>query len=348
MKFKTTKLLAFFVSIMVAIFTLVILLLLNNFHGNTFSRNHIVIIPILLFFVTYLLFYSIFKKYIYNRISVIYKSIYDLKHSVNNRFSKEESSIDMLLDVEEEVKQWVVNNSQEMEQLKKMEVYRREFLGNVSHELKTPIFNIQGYIETLIEGGIEDKKINKKFLNKAAKNIDRLSTIIEDLEIITLIENDKLNLKYEVFDVFELIREIVDSLEMRAEKHHIKLELENTDKRGFPVLADKERISQVLINLLTNSIKYGKENGRTLVKCTEDTYKIRVEISDDGIGIEKKHLPRLFERFYRVDTDRSRKHGGSGLGLSIVKHIIEAHEQLIKVKSEVGFGSTFTFTLSKA
>lgn len=348
MKNKTPKLLAFFASVVLTIFTIVVLLFLIFFSNYTISNSFLVFFPISLFLITYLLFYTIFRKYIYNKIKVIYKSIYDLKYSAKNRFSKEETYSDMLLDVEEEVKQWVLNNSLEIEQLKKMEIYRREFLGNVSHELKTPVFNIQGYIETLIDGGIEDKKVNKKFLNKAVKNIERLSTIIEDLEIITLIENDKLNLKFEVFDIYDLIGEIVDSLEMRAEKHNIKLELNKLNNTEYSVLADKERISQVLINLITNSIKYGKEGGKTSIACSEQLNKIQIDISDNGIGIENKHLSRLFERFYRVDTDRSRKHGGSGLGLSIVKHIIEAHEETIKVSSQVGVGSTFTFTLQKA
>lgn len=348
MKYKTAKLLALLASVVIAIFTIVILLFLNNFYDYAFHRTVLVVFPIVLFFVTYLLFYSLFKKYIYDRIKAIYTSIYDLKYAAKNRLRKEASSSDMLLDIEEEVNQWVLNNSLEIEQLKKMEVYRREFLGNVSHELKTPVFNIQGYIETLIDGGIGDKRVNKKFLNKAAKNIERLSTIIEDLEIISLIENDKLNLKYEVFDVCGLIGEIIDSLEMRAEKSKIKLELKGGSVNGINVIADKERISQILINLITNSIKYGKEGGRTTLNCFEDMYSIKIEVCDDGIGIENKHLPRLFERFYRVDTDRSRKHGGSGLGLSIVKHFIEAHDQKIHVSSQVGVGSAFTFTLQKA
>jgi len=347
MKNKTTKLLAFYTSLFLAIFTVVLFLSINIFYNSPINKNLIIFFPIVLFVITYLLVFTIIEKFIYRRIEVIYQSIYDLKYPRNKKIIKRPFKSDMLHEVEQEVKQWAVNNSLEIEQLKKMEVYRREFLGNVSHELKTPIFNIQGYIETLIDGGIKDKKVNKKFLNKAAKNIERLSTIIKDLEMITLIENDKLNLRNEVFNICNLIIDIIDSLEMLAKGSNIKLELIKGHKIDFSVIADKERISQVLINLITNSIKYGKEQGRITVDCHDMGDKIQIEISDDGIGIEQKHLPRLFERFYRVDTDRSRKHGGSGLGLAIVKHIIEAHNQTISVKSEVGKGSTFTFTLRK-
>ena len=233
--------------------------------------------------------------------------------------------------------------------LKDQENYRREFLGNISHELKTPLFTIQGYILTLVDGGaLKDKKVREKYLRRAAKGVDRIISIVKDLDLITQFESGIKTVDRSEFNIFDLVDNVFDLLEFESEKNNISLKLENKNNPLIYVNADQERILQVLTNLIVNSIKYGSDNGYTKV-IVEDFNKeqVIVRIIDNGEGIEEEHIPRLFERFYRIDKNRSRKKGGSGLGLSIVKHIIEAHNEQIFVKSEIGEGTEFSFTLSK-
>jgi two-component system phosphate regulon sensor histidine kinase PhoR len=232
--------------------------------------------------------------------------------------------------------------------LKDQENYRREFLGNISHELKTPLFTIQGYILTLIEGAMKDKKVREKYLKRAAKGVDRLISIVKDLDLITQFESGIKTVDKTDFNIYELVENVFELMEFESEKNNIKLQYENDNITPIYVYADQERILQVLTNLVVNSIKYGSNNGYTKVVIEDfNKEKVIIKVIDDGEGIEKKHLPRLFERFYRIDKNRSRKKGGSGLGLSIVKHIIEAHNEQIFVKSEIGDGTEFSFTLSK-
>ena len=238
--------------------------------------------------------------------------------------------------------------SSEINILKDQENYRREFLGNVSHELKTPLFTIQGYILTLLEGAMKDKKVRSKYLNRTAKGVDRIISIVKDLDLITQFESGIKTVDKSNFNIYELIDNVYDLMEFESEKNNTKLRIRNEINNSVLVYADKERILQVLTNLVVNSIKYGKENGYTEIAVEEyDKDRIIVRVIDDGEGIEEEHLPRLFERFYRIDKTRSRKKGGSGLGLSIVKHIIEAHQEQIFVKSKVGIGTEFSFTLLK-
>ena len=237
---------------------------------------------------------------------------------------------------------------EEINILKDQENYRREFLGNVSHELKTPLFTIQGYILTLIEGALKDKKVRGKYLRRSAKGVDRLISIVKDLDLITQFESGIKTVDKTNFNIYELIENVYDLMEFESEKNNTKLLINNKNITPVIVNADKERILQVLTNLIVNSIKYGKENGYTEVKVEEyDKDRIIVRVKDNGEGIEDEHLPRLFERFYRIDKNRSRKKGGSGLGLSIVKHIIEAHQEQIFVESKIGQGTEFSFTLKK-
>ena len=237
---------------------------------------------------------------------------------------------------------------EEINILKDQENYRREFLGNVSHELKTPLFTIQGYILTLIEGALKDKKVRGKYLRRSAKGVDRLISIVKDLDLITQFESGIKTVDKTNFNIYELIENVYDLMEFESEKNNTKLLVYNENNTPVIVNADKERILQVLTNLVVNSIKYGKEGGYTKVKVEEyDKDRIIVRIKDNGEGIEDEHLPRLFERFYRIDKNRSRKKGGSGLGLSIVKHIIEAHQEQIFVESKIGQGTEFSFTLQK-
>ena len=233
--------------------------------------------------------------------------------------------------------------------LKDQENYRREFLGNISHELKTPLFTIQGYILTLVDGGaLKDKKVREKYLRRAAKGVDRIISIVKDLDLITQFESGIKTVERSEFNIFDLVDNVFDLLEFESEKNNISLKLENNNNSLIYVNADQERILQVLTNLIVNSIKYGSDNGYTKVIVEDfNKEKVIVRIIDNGEGIEEEHIPRLFERFYRIDKNRSRKKGGSGLGLSIVKHIIEAHNEQIFVKSEIGAGTEFSFTLSK-
>jgi len=250
------------------------------------------------------------------------------------------------------IRTYIKNEEQrrsEINILKDQENYRREFLGNISHELKTPLFTIQGYILTLVEGGaMKDKKVREKYLKRAAKGVDRIISIVKDLDLITQFESGIKTVDRSDFNIYDLVYNVFDLLEFESEKNNILLELENNNNSVINVNADQERILQVLTNLIVNSIKYGSNNGYTKVIVEDyNTEKVIIRVIDNGEGIEQEHLPRLFERFYRIDKNRSRKKGGSGLGLSIVKHIIEAHNEQIFVKSEIGAGTEFSFTLSK-
>ena len=248
-----------------------------------------------------------------------------------------------------EVKKFATDKKLEIEMLKVREEYRREFLGNVSHELKTPLFTVQGYLSTLLDGAMNDKSIRKKYLERAEKGVERLIYIVQDLDMITKLEIGDLNLEVVKFDIVKLIQNVFDLLEMKASKKDILLLFDMKYNKPIQVLADREKIEQVLINLIVNSVKYGKEKGSTEVSIESLTdTKVIVRIHDNGEGIEKQNISRLFERFYRVDKSGSRSEGGSGLGLSIVKHIIEAHDEKIYVESEFGKGSEFSFTLEKA
>jgi two-component system phosphate regulon sensor histidine kinase PhoR len=230
--------------------------------------------------------------------------------------------------------------------MKENENYRREFIGNVSHELKTPIFNIQGYIQTLIDGGLQDENVNLKYLKRANLSVDRMINIVDDLEVISQLETNEDVLDLDNFNIVDVINEAFDQLEMKANNMNISLKL-SKESNSEIVYADRNKIQQVFMNLISNSIKYGKNNGVTNVRLFDMTDKMLIEVADNGIGISEEALNRLFERFYRVDKNRSREIGGTGLGLAIVKHIIEAHQQTINVRSTVDVGSTFSFILEK-
>ena len=249
----------------------------------------------------------------------------------------------------EELSDWADKNDREIARLKEAELFRKQYLGNVAHELKTPIFNIQGYISTLLDGALEDELINRKYLERAEKSIDRLINIVNDLETINRLESNMHRLNRETFDVVALAREIAEQIEMEADKRKIKIQVKGADNLPSPfwVSADKHFLGQVLVNLLVNSVRYGKEGGQTRIRFSDLLDKILVEVEDNGIGIAKSDAPRVFERFYRTDKGRSREQGGTGLGLAIVKHVIEGHGEHVSVRSEIGEGSTFTFTLRK-
>jgi len=253
----------------------------------------------------------------------------------------------ILEDVETEVDAWMEQSSRELEELERLATYRRRFIGDVSHELKTPIFNIQGFVHTLLDGALYDPEVNENYLKRAAKNIERLQSIVEELEVINKLESGQMVLDLQEFDLYALVQEVYTDLEMRAKERNIRFAFKEGASQHFQVRADKESIRQVLINLVHNSIKYGTEGGLTKVSFYDLESYILVEVSDSGIGISQENLKHVFDRFYRVDKSRSRDAGGTGLGLSIVKHIIEAHKQTVNVRSTEDKGSTFGFTLEK-
>lgn len=255
---------------------------------------------------------------------------------------------EIISEVTDEGSDWDREKTRQIDQMKQTERYRKEFLGNVSHELKTPIFNIQGYILTLLDGGLEDPSINRLYLERTEKSINRMISIVEDLETISRLESADLKLQVERFDIVQLAEEVIEQQEVRAANNKIRLKIKESPEKAVWVSADKKRIFELLSNLVINSIIYGKKNGETVISFLETGENIYIDISDDGIGIPEKDLGRIFERFYRVDHSRSRRIGGTGLGLAIVKHIIEAHNQTLNVRSSLKKGSSFAFTLKKA
>jgi two-component system, OmpR family, phosphate regulon sensor histidine kinase PhoR len=314
------------------------------------SLTDLVITFIITLTICFVVFYYLIERYVYSKIKLIYKLIHNLKLGKDLKDALGEYvSNDPINDVEQEVKEWARVKKIEIEALKQQEQYRREFLGNISHELKTPLFAIQGYIDALLDDdGLEDHDQVEHFLRKASKNVDRLSYLIKDIDVISKLESGEVPINFEKFDLSQLINEVIEQMEGKANKHQINLVFKGKYDNPTWVNADRDKVCQVIVNLIDNSIKYGKDGGTTYLKTFELHDQILVEVTDDGVGIEEKCLPRLFERFFRTDKSRSRQIGGSGLGLAIVKHILEAHQQTITVRSTEGLGSTFAFTLEKA
>ena len=293
---------------------------------------------------TFFILHLRLETFVFNSIKSIYR---DLTLLESASFNQSPITTDMA-SLSKEIDSYAKNKKLELEALKIREEYRKEFIGNVSHELKTPLFTVQGYISTLIEGAADDPKIRDKYLKRADKGVDRLIYIVKDLDMITKLEVGDANLTIETFNILETITNVFDLLEIKAEKKNISLLLDKDYPAPVMVHADRDRIQQVLSNLVVNSIKYGHQNGTTEISVEDlNSEKMIVRVTDNGEGVEAKHLTRLFERFYRVDKSGSREEGGSGLGLSIVKHIIEAHDEKIYVESKFGIGSEFSFTLQK-
>jgi two-component system phosphate regulon sensor histidine kinase PhoR len=309
----------------------------------TLSNTLIFLIPLVTGIFAYTIFYYIIKRFLQYRMSLIYRSIQNMDTEKRN-----DQTIDQLVaQGEQDVKEWKLKRNQEIEKLKEQAAFRKEFLGNLAHELKTPVFSIQGYIDSLLDGGMEDPAILKTFLERASKSTERMTHILEDLDQLTKLELERIPLDIRSFDLQELIKETYEALELIAKEKQFRLRIDTSDPYCY-VNADRNKISQVLLNLATNAISYGKDGGELCVSIVQidDTYNI--QFKDNGPGIEPQHLSRLFERFYRVEKSRNRNEGGSGLGLAIVKHIIETHGQQIQVNSNVGVGTTFTFSLQKS
>lgn len=300
----------------------------------------------ILFLSSYIVVHRVFLNYVEKRLNPIYKTIQNVTLS-KKKIRKSIDSEGFSENLDKEVKGWATSQTNEIRQLREMERYRKDFLGNVSHELKTPIFNIQGYILTLLDGGIDDPKINTLYLKRAEKSVNRMISIVDDLVSMSRLESGEFKLHIESFNILKLVEEVFESHEMLARKFRIKLEFDDSYNKPVKVSADKRRITEVLNNLIVNSIKYGRANGKTKVGFVDTGEMIMVDVTDNGIGIAEEDLPRIFERFYRVDKSRSRDSGGTGLGLAIVKHIIQAHHQSINVRSGLGKGTSFVFSLEK-
>ena len=298
----------------------------------------------LIFLISFLVIQYRTQIFLFNKFKELYE---DLEMLDSPKMNKSSISTDMD-SLMENIEEFAKNKKIEIESLKSQEQYRKEFIGNVAHELKTPIFTIQGYISNLLDGAMDDKTLLDKYLNRTDNSIERLIYIIKDLDLITQLESSTMNLNISSFNLIDLISDIFEQLEIKSKEKNIKLFFDKKYDKEILVKADKARIEQVITNLLVNSINYGSKNGSTEVSISDLTEdKLIVRVTDNGDGIDQEHLPRLFERFYRVDVSRSRSHGGSGLGLAIVKHIIDAHNENIYINSELGVGSEFSFTLQK-
>jgi len=344
LKLKKTYKFALKTSFLITVFlTLLMSVFLYLFY--TINILHILFFAFFTYSFSFLIIQYRVEKFIYKRINKIYK---DLTLLESTSFRRHSITTDMAT-LTRQIDKYAKDKKLEIETLKVREEYRKEFMGNVSHELKTPLFTVQGYIETLLDGALKDKNVAEKYLERANKGVERLIYIVKDLDMITKLEVGDLRLNVTTFDIVDLVKSVFDLLEMKAAKKKISLMFDMDYKQPILVKGDEERIQQVLTNLVVNSIKYGHQNGTTEISIEKlIKNKVIVRVTDNGEGIGKEHLPRLFERFYRVDKSGSRKEGGSGLGLSIVKHIIEAHDEKIYVESEVNVGSEFSFTLEKA
>lgn len=303
-----------------------------------------VLISFIIFGLSFLILQLRVRKLFFERIRQIYE---DLEFETDSLIKTSPIDSDMN-SFSRDLEEFVKLKRTEIETLKKEGIYRKEFVGNVAHELKTPLFSVQGYISNLLDGAMDDKELLKKYLKRAEKSVDRLTFIIKDLDLITQLESSTLKLKVTSFDIIKLTEEIIEDLEISASKRNIKIIFNKNYDKQILVEADKNRIEQVITNLVSNSINYGSEKGTTEISFESNVEKIIVKVNDNGEGISEENMPRLFQRFFRVDVSRSRSQGGSGLGLAIVKHIIDAHNENIYVQSTVGVGSEFSFSLKKS
>ncbi len=338
------RLLSFITALVIAIANALMILLIDKgwlISGVVFAVTFVII---------YWVYHYTLQRFIYRKIKLIYKFIYQTKATKREEYFYEnvlpQKSID---EVSDDVEKWAAQKKDEIELLKANEQFRKEFLMNPAHELRTPIFSVQGYIDTLLAGALDDPEVNIKFLSNASKGIDRLVRLVDDLNVISRLESGKIPLIQETFSIQDLVKDVYEELLLKAKAREISLSLKKGTERPIMVTADKQKIKQVLVNLVENAIKYGNDLGSVITGCYEvDDSHVYVEISDDGPGISEEHLPRIFERFYRADRSRARTIGGTGLGLAIVKHLVEAHGQTVNVRSKPGVGSSFGFTLDRA
>ncbi len=344
---KTTpRQLALLISLIISI-VCAVLVVISLFLDIVHPLIMILASAVLAFVIAFFLVYYAVNNFIFEKINPVYKTIENIPITKDELKKKLEGK-DVIQEVNRMVINYAKNRSKEIKKLRRMEKYRKEFLGNVSHELKTPIFNIQGYILTLLDGGLEDPEINREYLERTEKSINRMVSIIEDLESITKLETGELELEWENFDIVQLVKYVYELQDSVRVRYNVDLAFDRSYDKPIMVSGDKKRITEVLNNLIMNSIFYGNKGGKTTISFAEMGENILIDVTDNGLGLEEDEIPRIFERFYRTDKSRSRDRGGTGLGLSIVKHIIEAHNQTITVRSEPGAGSSFSFTLKKS
>jgi two-component system phosphate regulon sensor histidine kinase PhoR len=345
MKIKKTYSYALLSSLYLSLLAFIVALISYFFFFESLGIGTVIIFGIIFFSVSFFIIQYRTEYFIYRRMKNIYEEVTILDVDDLKRDSVT-TDIEIL---SKSVQDFVEGKRLEIQSLTERDSFRKDFLGNVAHELKTPLFTVQGYILTLLEGAVNDKEIRTKYLERANKGVERLVAVIKDLDMIAKLETDGEKMNIKVFNILELIQNVIDLFEMKAKKRNISLQFDKPYEFPVFVKGDVEKIEQVLINLIVNSIKYGKPNGSTIIGVESySNNKFIVKVSDNGEGIKQEHLSRLFERFYRVDQSRSREQGGSGLGLSIVKHIIEAHNETILLKSIYEEGSEFSFTLEKA
>ena len=343
-KYKKTYGFSFGSALMLTFFTTIMLVVLMFFFYETIHIEFVAEFALLIFLFSFIIIQYRVEKLIFKRIGRIFETAGNTNES---KIKPNQVTSDME-SLSREVQKFADEKRQEVDVLNEREQYRREFLGNISHELKTPLFTVQGYILTLLDGAIKDKEVRTKYLERAGKGVERLIYITKDLELIAGLESEALKLNYARFDIVNLIQNVFDLLEMKVKKRNVKLHFDKKYTNPIWVNADQERIEQVLINILVNAIKYGKLDGWVIISIEMEGTKVKVRFKDNGEGIKPESLPRIFERFYRVDQSRSREQGGSGLGLSIVKHIMEAHHETVTAQSEYGKGSVFTISLEKS
>jgi len=337
------KSISFFISTILTLLFLVLLSLTNN------TITSILLSSITFYLTSFILVYFTLVKTIFTKIDTLHSLLDNIKKKdySSSKQKKATSSNTPLNQIKEEIIEFAEKKQLEIEELKKLETFRREFLADVSHELKTPIFAAQGFVHTLIDGAIYDENVRDKFLNKAANSLDGLNMLVQDLITISQLEIGEIKMHFQSFDLLKLTEDIIYQLEESAQSKGTRIRFFKFNPKSCYVYADKLRLGQVMTNLIVNAIKYGRDNGIVLIKFTIENDEVEVSVNDDGHGIEEKHLARIFERFYRIEKSRSKDKGGTGLGLGIVKHIVEAHLSKIRVESEIGVGTTFTFKLKK-
>lgn len=347
MKTNSPRSLSIYISLFVSLFSLFLVILVFWYNEINVSLWLLLALYLLIFGFTFALVYFTMERFIYYKIKLLYRATHMFK--INKDISNLELDMksDVLGKVSRDVAKWMVDQHKTIDQLEERENFRREFIGNLAHELKTPIFSIQGYILTLLEGGLEDKSINRLFLERASNSTERITNLLSDLDAISKLESGQVNLDKVRFNFTKLCYQVVSEIEFKAKEKKIKLIIKDPIEKEVWVFADKAKIAQVLTNLLSNAISYTKKEGKAIISTNVIDKKILVDIEDDGMGIKEGELDRIFERFYRVEKSRTRNKGGTGLGLAIVKHIIESHGETINVRSKPGQGTAFTFSLSK-
>ena len=346
MKINTPFRFTIFSSLFSSLFLIFSIFCINHFILEVQSNFYIYLLLFLfLFAFSGIITYLLLEIFINRKIRLLFRMVQTYKMSSSD-FNLNMNE-DILSASEVEILKLAKKTNTELAKLKSEEKFRREFIGNLAHELKTPIFSIQGYILTLLEGGLEDSSVNKKFLKRASKGVERMNKIIMDLDMISRFESDRINMDFRENNIVEICEEIIESLELKAKEFSTVLRLAKNYDNPILVNCDKDKIGQVIQNLLINAIKYSEKNSEVIIRFTDVESNLLIEVEDNGLGINESHINRLFERFYRVDKSRARNEGGTGLGLSIVKHIIEAHGHNVQVRSMEGEGSTFFFTLTK-